>query len=88
MQVVTRGEMNDFHQMLERLLPREEEIRNHQTTVPFTKTLAEADLPKGFPLPKFRRYNGIGDPRSHLKSFVNHMQYNTQDERAYARAFP
>ena len=85
---VTRREMDDFRQLLERLLPREEEIRSHKTTVPFTKELAEAKLPKGFTLPKFRKYDGFGDPRSHLKSFVNRMQYNTQDERAYARAFP
>ena len=39
-------------------------------------------------MPRFQMFNGIGNPHRHLSAFLNNMQFHTQDDRIYARAFP
>ncbi|GAA0151081.1 hypothetical protein LIER_09875 [Lithospermum erythrorhizon] len=45
-------------------------------------------MPRGFKMPKFKTFSGIGDPSNHLKSFDSQPSFWASDDEVYTRAFP
>ncbi|GAA0146554.1 hypothetical protein LIER_06480 [Lithospermum erythrorhizon] len=60
----------------------------HSTLLPFSDRLRHAKMPRGFRMPKFKTFSGIGDPSSHLNSFDSQLSFWASDDEVYARAFP
>ncbi|XP_071912119.1 uncharacterized protein [Coffea arabica] len=45
-------------------------------------------LPEGFKTPKFNKYDGTGNPKTHLRLFANKLGRPTDDENLPLRLFP
>ncbi|XP_071913977.1 uncharacterized protein [Coffea arabica] len=48
----------------------------------------DIQLPLGFKTPKFSKYDGIGNPKTHLKMFANKLGKPVDDENLPMRLFP
>ncbi|GAA0139894.1 hypothetical protein LIER_01353 [Lithospermum erythrorhizon] len=60
----------------------------HSTLLPFSYRLRHAEMPRGFRMPKFKTFGGIGDSSNHLKSFESQLSFWASDDEVYAREFP
>ncbi|GAA0152873.1 hypothetical protein LIER_11242 [Lithospermum erythrorhizon] len=45
-------------------------------------------MPKGFRMPKFMTFDGMGDPGKHLKAYDSQLSFWASEDDVYARAFP
>ena len=83
-----RMEMEELKALMKHLLPEQRLGSSQSPSLPFTKELATAAMPPKFLMPRFQMYNGTGNPHRHLNAFISNMQFHTQDDKVYARAFP
>ena len=47
----------------------------------------DAKLPEGYKLPKFEMFNGIGDPKAHLRMYCDKLVGVGRDERILMKLF-
>ena len=47
----------------------------------------DVDLPKGYKLPKFEMFNGLGDPKAHLRMYYDKLVGVGRDERILMKLF-
>nr|XP_027101664.1 uncharacterized protein LOC113722582 [Coffea arabica] len=50
--------------------------------------LSDMQLPMGFKAPKFSKYDGTGNPKTHIQMFVNKLGKPIDDENLPVRLFP
>ncbi|GAA0165572.1 hypothetical protein LIER_40007 [Lithospermum erythrorhizon] len=50
--------------------------------------LRHEPMPKGFRMPKFRTFDGMGDPINHLKVYDSQLSFWANEDDVYVRAFP
>nr|XP_009790116.1 PREDICTED: uncharacterized protein LOC104237635 [Nicotiana sylvestris] len=47
----------------------------------------DVELPKGYKLPKFEMFDGIGDPKVHLRMYCDNLVGIGKDERIHMKLF-
>jgi hypothetical protein len=56
--------------------------------LPFTEPVRAFNMPEKFKMPRIEKYDGSGDPQSHLKAFREHIVLHGTLDAIACRAFP
>ena len=56
--------------------------------LPFTKLMRAYAMPDKFKMPQVEKYDGSGDPQSHLEAFREHIVLHGTPDAIACRAFP
>jgi hypothetical protein len=56
--------------------------------LPFTEPVRAYAMPYKFKMPRVKKYNGSGDPQSHLKAFREYIVLHGTPDAIVCRAFP
>ena len=56
--------------------------------LPFTEPVKAYAMPDKFKMPRVEKYDGSGDPQSHLETFIEHIVLHGTPDAIVCRAFP
>ncbi|GAA0168004.1 hypothetical protein LIER_22822 [Lithospermum erythrorhizon] len=69
-------QVDELKALLKEITPGRGPVK-HITLFPFSDRLRHAEMPRGFRLPKFKTFSGLGDPSNHLKSLTLNSPFGT-----------
>ncbi|GAA0148777.1 hypothetical protein LIER_36799 [Lithospermum erythrorhizon] len=88
-----RGQCRGSNDVIAKLQLQVEELNNrlkdialskvpakHSTFLPFSYRPRHESMPRSFKMPKFKTYDGMGDPSNHIKAYDSQLSFWSSED--------